>query len=122
DPWLQKRCPGADPDPNDTSASACLTDGQISTMQFVHRRYEFATPLAFGNRTFGMWVPNTDPGGSGMIVNIRYRGQEGATESSPLYSWLGAPGVLGFLFKDVNANALDYVEGGELNERRVEIS
>lgn len=122
DPWLQKRCPGADPDPGDTSASACLTDGQISTMEFVHRRYEFATPLAFGNRTFGMWVPNTDPGGSGMIVTIRYRGQEGATESSPLYSWLGGPGVLGFLFKDVNANALDYVEGGELNGRRVEIS
>lgn len=122
DPWLQKRCPGADPDPGDTSASACLTDGQISTMEFVHRRYEFATPLAFGNRTFGMWVPNTDPGGSGMIVNIRYRGQEGATASSPLYSWLGAPGVLGFLFKDPDANALDYVEGGELNARRVEIS
>jgi len=122
DPWLQKRCPGADPDPGDTSASACLTDGQISTMEFVQRRYEFATPLAFGNRTFGMWVPNTDPGGSGMIVNIRYRGQEGATESSPLFSWLGGPGVLGFLFKDLGANALDYVEGGELNARRVEIS
>jgi feruloyl esterase len=122
DPWLQKRCPGVDPDPGNTSASACLTDGQISTMEFVQRRYEFATPLAFGNRTFGMWVPNTDPGGSGMIVNIRYRGQEGATESSPLYSWLGGPIVLGFLFKDLNANALDYVEGGELNARRVEIS
>ena len=122
DPWAQKRCPGVDPAPGDTSAAACLTDGQISTMEFVQRRYEFATPLAFGNRTFGMWLPNTDPGGSGMIVTTRFRGQEGATESSPLYSWLGGPGVLGFLFKDLDANALDYVEGGELDARRVEIS
>jgi feruloyl esterase len=30
--------------------------------------------------------------------------------------------VLGFLFKDLDANELDYVEGGELNARRVEIS
>lgn len=123
DPWKEKRCPGGvDPNPADTSAAACLTDGQISTMEFVHRRYVFATPLAFGTRSFGMWVPNTDPGGNGMIVNTRYRGQENATDSSPVYSWLGAPAVLGFLFKDLDANPLDYVEGGALNERRKEIS
>ena len=35
-PWAAKRCPNnVDPNPADTSASACLTDGQISTLR-VH--------------------------------------------------------------------------------------
>ena len=34
--------------PTDTSANACLTDGQISTLEFVYSRYPFATPLANG--------------------------------------------------------------------------
>src|SRR5688500_19688275 len=30
-PWVGKRCPNnVDPNPGDTSASACLTDGQIA--------------------------------------------------------------------------------------------
>ena len=63
-PWAAKRCPdNVDPDPADTSASACLTDGQISTLELTYSRYAFATPLAHGVRTFGMWVPNTDPVG-----------------------------------------------------------
>src|SRR5690606_40444741 len=95
DPWAGKRCPSnVDPNPQDTSANACLTDGQISTMEFVHQRYFFATPLAHKNKSFGMWVPNTDPGGSGMIVTTRYRGQEGAAENAPIYNWLGGPGVM----------------------------
>ena len=33
-PWAAKRCPdNVDPNPADTSASACLTDGQISTLE-----------------------------------------------------------------------------------------
>src|SRR5262249_23129110 len=33
-PWEMKRCPNnVDPNPADTSASACLTDGQISTLK-----------------------------------------------------------------------------------------
>lgn len=123
EPWAGLRCPGGvDPNPSDNTVNACLTDGQISTMNFVHTKYLFATPLAFGNRSFGMWVPSTDPSGNGLMVGTRYRGQEGAAANAPLYSWLGGPGVLGFLFKDLGANALDYVEGGALNDRRVEIS
>ncbi len=123
DPWAGKRCPSnVDPNPADTSADACLTDGQISTMEFVHQRYFFATPLAFKNKSFGMWVPNTDPGGSGMIVNTRYQGQEGAGENASIYNWLGGPGVMGALFQDLDADPLTYVEGGELNDRREEIS
>ena len=50
-PWTAKRCPNnVDPNPADTSASACLTDGQISTLEFVYSRYTFATPLANGVR------------------------------------------------------------------------
>jgi hypothetical protein len=83
-PWAAKRCPNhVDPNPQDTSAAACLTDGQISTLKMVYSPYVFATPLANGVKSFGMWVPNTDPSGSGLIANVRYRGQEGAAENAP---------------------------------------
>jgi feruloyl esterase len=122
-PWSAKRCPGnVDPNPADTSANACLTDGQIATLEFTYSRYAFATPLAHGTRTFGMWVPNTDPSGSGLIANSRFKGQEGATESSANHSHLGVLGVTGFLMKNLAANPLDYVEGGALDGRRQELS
>ena len=122
-PWAAKRCPdNIDPNPADTSASACLTDGQIETLQFTHTPYLFATPLAHNNPQFGMWLPGTDPGGSGLIQANRFRGQEGAADNAPIYSHLGIIGVTGFLFQDLGANPLDYVEGGPLNDRRVEIS
>jgi hypothetical protein len=122
-PWAARRCPGnVDPNPADTTANACLTDGQISTLEFTYSRYAFASPLAHGAKTFGMWVPNTDPSGSGLIANTRYRGQEGATETAQNHSHLGVLGVTGFLMKNVTANPLDYVEGGALNQRREELS
>jgi hypothetical protein len=123
DPWAAKRCPNnVDPNPRDTSAAACLTDGQIATLNMVYSRYVFATPLANGTKSFGMWLPNTDPSGSGLISSTRYRGQEGAAEDAPMHSHLGVLGVTGFLMKDLKANPLDYVEGGALNKRRVELS
>jgi feruloyl esterase len=122
-PWKTRRCPNnVDPDPDDTSANACLTDGQISTLRFVYSRYPFATPLANGVKSFGMWVPNTDPSGSGLIVPNRYRGQEGAGDSAPVHSHLGALGVTGFLMRNLKANPLDYVEGGAFDVRRRELS
>ena len=122
-PWSAKRCPNnVDPNPGDTSANACLTDGQISTLLFVYSRYPFATPLANNVKSFGMWVPNTDPSGSGLIVPSRYRGQEGAGENAPMHTQLGALGVTGFLMQNLKANPLDYVEGGALDARRREIS
>jgi feruloyl esterase len=122
-PWAAKRCPGnIDPNPADTTANACLTDGQIATLEFTYSRYAFATPLAHGTKTFGMWVPNTDPSGSGLIATARFRGQEGAAENSPNHSHLGVLGVTGFLMKNLTANPLDYVEGGALNKRREELS
>jgi feruloyl esterase len=122
-PWSAKRCPGnADPNPADTSASACLTDGQIATLEFVYSRYAFATPLANGAKTFGMWVPNTDPSGSGLILNGRFAGQEGAPDGAPMHAHLGVLGVTGFLMKDLAANPLAYAEGGTLNQRRKDLS
>jgi feruloyl esterase len=122
-PWAAKRCPGnVDPNPADTSANACLTDGQISTLEFVYSRYPFATPLAHGAKTFGMWVPNTDPSGSGLILDRRFAGQEGAPDGAPMHAHLGVLGVTGFLMKDLSANPLAYAEGGALNQRRIELS
>ncbi|HEY5040949.1 MAG TPA: tannase/feruloyl esterase family alpha/beta hydrolase [Verrucomicrobiae bacterium] len=123
DPWADLRAPnGVDPNPSDTSANARLTDGQIKTLKFVYSRYKFATPLANGVRYFGMWLPNTDPSGSGLIVDRRFRGQEGAVPNAPMHSQLGILGVTGFLMQNLSANPLDYVEGGALNQRREEIS
>jgi tannase/feruloyl esterase len=122
-PWTAKRCPdNVDPDPADTSAKACLTDGQISTLELVYSRYRFATPLAHGVTTFGMWVPNIDPSGSGLIADTRFRGQEGAPPDAPMHSHLGVLGVTGFLMRDLSGNPLDYVEGGPLNRRREALS
>ena len=123
DPWAAKRCPNnVDPNPQDTTSSACLTSGQISTLEMTYSPYLFSTPLANGVKSFGMWFPNTDPSGSGLILPVRYRGQEGAADDAPLHSHLGVAGVTGFLMKNLNANPLDYVEGGPLNSRRVELS
>ena len=122
-PWASKRCPNnVDPNPAETSASACLTDGQISTLQVTYSPYTFATPLVNGVKSFGMGVPTTDPSGSGLIVDARFQGQEGADASAAKHSHLGILGVTGFLMKDTSANPLDYVEGGSLNARRLEIS
>jgi pimeloyl-ACP methyl ester carboxylesterase len=122
-PWAAKRCPNnVDPNPADTTNAACLTDGQISTLKFVYSRYPFATPLANGVKTFGMWVPTTDPSGSGLILPNRFVGQEGAPANATMHSHLGVLGVTGFLMKNVNANPLDYIEGGALNARREELS
>jgi feruloyl esterase len=122
-PWAAKRCPNnVDPNPADTSANACLTDGQISTLEFVYARYPFAAPLANNVKSFGMWLPNTDPSGSGLIMGSRFRGQEGAAADAPMHSHLGALGVTGFLMKDLSANPLDYVEGDKFAARQAELS
>src|SRR4030095_8092062 len=122
-PWAAKRCPNnVDPNPEDSSANACLTDGQISTLQFTYARYSFAKPLAHGTRSFGMWVPNTDPSGSGLILNARFRGQKGAAEGAAMHAHLGILGVTGFLMKNLSANPLDYAEGGAFDRRRAELS
>lgn len=123
DPWSALRAPNnVDPDPNDQSELAKLTDGQIKTLEFVYSPYQFSTPLANGVKTFGMWLPTIEPDGFGMISGQRYKGQEGAEENAKIHNSLGTLGVTGFLMQDVKANPLDYVEGGQWNKRREQIS
>jgi hypothetical protein len=122
-PWAALRGPGGrDPDPNDSSENAKLSDGQIETLKFIYTKYRFASPLANGKRTFGMWAPTTDPSGSGLLVNARFRGQEGAAADAAMHSHLGVVGVTGFLMQDLNANPLDYEEGGKYEARRKVLS
>ena len=112
-PWAARRCAGGvDPAPADTTAAACLTDGQIATLEFTYRRYPFKAPLAFGVQSFGMWVPTTDPGGSGLLVDMRFRGQEGAAENAPVHSHLGVLGVTGFLMRDLGRQSPRLRRGG----------
>ena len=123
DPWKALRAPGnVDPDPDDKSVSAKLTDGQIKTMEFVYSTYKFATPLANGVKGFGMWLPMIEPDGFGTITGQRFKGQEGAGENAPVHRSLGTIGLTGMIMKDLNANPLDYVEGGQWNTRREQVS
>jgi feruloyl esterase len=49
-------------------------------------------------------------------------GQEGAGADARKFTWLGEAGVTAFLMKDLQANPLDYVEGGKFAARRAELS
>jgi hypothetical protein len=123
DPWATLRAPNnIDPDPSDKSEAAKLTDEQIKTMEFVYSSYQFSTPLANGVKSFGMWLPTTEPDGFGMITGQRYKGQEGAEENAQQHGSLGTLGVTGFLMQNIKANPLDYIEGGQWNKRREQIS
>jgi feruloyl esterase len=123
DPWAALRAPNnVDPDPNDKSESAKLTNEQIKTMELVYSSYKFATPLANGVKSFGMWLPTTEPAGFGMMEGSRFKGQEGADENARVHSAMGVLGVTGFLMQDLKANPLDYAEGGQWNKRREELS
>ena len=123
DPWAALRAPNnIDPDPNDKSESAKLTNEQIETMEFVYSPYKFSSPLANGVKAFGMWLPTTEPDGFGMITGTRYKGQEGADVNAKPHNSLGTLGVTGFLMQDIKGNPLDYSEGGRWNKRREQIS
>lgn len=123
DPWAALREPNKkDPEPEDNSTSARLTNEQIKTLEFVYSPYKFPSPLANGVKSFGMWLPTTDPESFGTITPTRYKGQEGAPENAPVHSSLGTLGVTGFLMQNPSSNPLDYAEGTAMNERRKEIS
>jgi len=123
DPWAALRAPNdVDPDPNDKSEAARLTDGQIKTLELSYSNYKFATPLANGVKSFGMWLPNVEPDGFGMIAGQRFKGQEGAPENAQVHGFMGTLGLTGFVMQDIKANPLDYVEGGKYNKRREQVS
>ena len=113
DPWALKRCDGdADPNPGDASAAACLTSGQIETVEFVFSNFEPDVELANGRASFGMWAPTTAVAGGGgfggLFTGQRYQGQQGAPDDAPVFTALGSIGVNGFMMQDIAANPLDY--------------
>src|SRR5690606_32047751 len=137
DPWAAKQCPDdVDPNPQDASQNACLTSGQIETLEFVFSDYAPPVALPNGRTDFGMWAPTTAVGnpatltgtapsggagaggppgfpafpGGGLFSGERYLGQEGALDDARVFSALGSIGVNGFMMQDVTANPLDYDE------------
>jgi pimeloyl-ACP methyl ester carboxylesterase len=114
-PWSARRCKdGKDPAPDDTSDRACLTDGQIGTLQFIFSRQSYGASRAYGTKHFGMWAPSTEVAvgglppatGNALINDIRYRGQEGAAAEARTFSSLGSVGLTGMLLHDLAANPL----------------
>ena len=69
-----------------------------------------------------MWLPNVEPDGFGMIAGQRFKGQEGAPGDARMHGFMGTLGLTGFVMQDINANPLDYVEGGKYNKRRKLVS
>ncbi|MDX9811246.1 MAG: tannase/feruloyl esterase family alpha/beta hydrolase [Bacteroidales bacterium] len=123
DPWKALRKPdGGGNEPEAEQASDRLTPGQISTLEFIYSPYRFPAPLANKVKSFGMWLPNTEPDAFGTITGTRYKGQEGAGEDAPVHTSLGVLGVTGILMQDVSANPLDYTETKEMNKRRKLVS
>jgi pimeloyl-ACP methyl ester carboxylesterase len=120
DPWGALREPKVQD--TQTGVNSGLTSEQIKTLEFVYSRLKFASPLANGVKSFGMWLPTTDPSSFGTISPLRYKGQEGAGENAQAHSSLGILGVTGFLMQDLLANPLDYTEGKAMIERRIQIS
>ncbi|HEX6993124.1 MAG TPA: tannase/feruloyl esterase family alpha/beta hydrolase [Gammaproteobacteria bacterium] len=135
DPWAAKRCPDdVDPNPDDASQNACLTSGQIETLEFIFSDLPADAQLPNRRTNFGMWAPTTavanpaaltgpapapaaapaGPGGfpglpgGGLLAGERYRGQEGAADDARVFSALGSIGVNGFVMQDLRANPLDY--------------
>ena len=77
-------------------------------------------PLAFNTRSFGMWLPSTDPGlRPDRVAPLPRPGRRCAQRAGALA--LASRGD-GLPVPDLTANPLDCVEGGALNARRVEIS
>jgi hypothetical protein len=108
DPWSARRCAGGvDPNPEDASQNACLTAGQIETLQMFFSDHAAGAKLANGRTTFGMWVPTSAVGG-GLLAGQRFRGQEGAAADAPFFSNQGTVGVVGFVMQDLAANPLDF--------------
>jgi hypothetical protein len=123
DPWAALRGPdGKDPNPDDKSVSAKLTDGQIKTLEFTYSQYKFPEPFASGTKSFGMWLPTITPDDFGTIAPTRFKGQEGAPENAQVHGSLGSLGVTGFMMKDPKANPLDYPGDDKLLARRKELS
>jgi feruloyl esterase len=125
-PWADRRCPNdVDPDPSDSSPSACLTSGQIETVEFVFSDFEPDARLPNGRTDFGMWAPTSAVaaagGFGGLFTDQRFVGQEGAAADARTFTAIGSLGVIGFVMQDLSANPLDYAVN-QYRERREQIA
>lgn len=69
DPWASRRCPdNIDPNPEDASQDACLTSGQIETIEFVFSDFEPGVMLPNGRTDFGMWAPTAAVGSAASLT------------------------------------------------------
>ncbi|HTQ35880.1 MAG TPA: tannase/feruloyl esterase family alpha/beta hydrolase [Steroidobacteraceae bacterium] len=128
-PWVAKRCPdNHDPDPADKSENACLTDGQIETLEFIFSNHPYDATMAHGVKSFGMWLPSTEVvtggmgGGNSLFTDTRFRGQEGAAADARLFAALGTVGLVGFVLGDLDANPLTFTLTPALRKREREVS
>jgi len=126
-PWATRRCPdNRDPDPADKSEKACLTDGQIKTLEFIFSSQPYLSTHANGVKAFGMWPPSTEVAGPGMggnalFVDQRFRGQEGAAADARMFNAMGVLGVTGFVLQDLDANPIDF-DMARFEKRNREVS
>jgi hypothetical protein len=68
DPWKAKRCPNdVDPDPEDATQNACLTSGQIETLEMFFSNRKSGVKLVNGRTDFGMWAPTTAVGNASAL-------------------------------------------------------
>lgn len=112
-PWQALLCPGdTDPAPDNAGTDACLTSGQIETLDLLFSDLQPGIQLPNGRSNFGMWAPTTAVANSGpfggLFSGIRYQGQEGAAAAAPVFSALGSIGVNGIMMQDINADPLDF--------------
>ena len=109
--------------PSASSGRCCAADqintisGQISTLEVVYSRFVFPSALANGVKTFGMWVPTTDPSGSGLIADARFKGQGagmrilygGSVKPSNAKELMAVPNVNGGLIGGASLKASDFL-------------
>lgn len=114
DPWAALRCTGGAND-------SCLSDAQIGTLGFIFSNYSEGIALPNGRTHFGMWAPTTAIGSTppafgnlpmappgALLMERRYKGQEGAEADAPVFTTLGTEGVTGIMMGNPAGNPLDY--------------
>jgi feruloyl esterase len=86
DPWAAIHCTdNVDPNPEDATQNACLTSGQIETVEFVFSNFESDAELANGRTNFGMWALTSTIGNAAALAGE-------APAAPPAEARAGGPG------------------------------
>jgi hypothetical protein len=96
DPWKAKRCPNdVDPKPDDATQNACLTSGQIETLQMFFSRRMTDLKLANGRKDFGMWAPTVSVANAAALEGAVAAAPPAAVPGAAPAPRGGAPGAAG---------------------------